>query len=84
MTEAISKITDETADRLELRDYQHDAVNKWFENDRRGIFEMATGTGKTWTAIKCIKRIFESEFHRQSSNNCMPIQAFDNSMAARA
>ena len=61
VTEAISKITDETADRLELRDYQHDAVNKWFENDRRGIFEMATGTGKTWTAIKCIKRIFESD-----------------------
>lgn len=59
VTEAIGKITDEPADHLELRDYQHDAVNRWFENDRRGIFEMATGTGKTWTAIKCIKRIFE-------------------------
>lgn len=45
---------------LELRPYQEDAVKKWYENGCKGIFEMATGTGKTWTAIGCIKKMQES------------------------
>jgi len=40
-----------------LRQYQKDAVNNWFENDGKGIFEMATGTGKTFTAVGCIKKL---------------------------
>lgn len=43
-----------------LRNYQNLAVNSWVENGNKGIFEMATGTGKTFTAIGCIKKI-ESE-----------------------
>ena len=35
--------------------YQADALNKWKENDYRLLFEMATGTGKTRTAIAGIK-----------------------------
>jgi len=34
-----------------LRDYQNEAVEKWFDNDCKGIYEMATGTGKTLTAL---------------------------------
>lgn len=34
-----------------LRDYQKDAVNRWLEANGRGIFAMATGTGKTLTAL---------------------------------
>lgn len=34
-----------------LRDYQKDAVNRWLEAKGRGIFAMATGTGKTVTAL---------------------------------
>lgn len=34
-----------------LRDYQVDAIQKWINNDYEGIFEMATGTGKTITAL---------------------------------
>ncbi|MFI5405720.1 MAG: DEAD/DEAH box helicase family protein [Nitrososphaerales archaeon] len=40
-----------------LFDYQKKAVTNWLSNNRRGIFEMATGTGKTFTAIGCIKAI---------------------------
>ena len=35
--------------------YQADALNKWKENSYRMLFEMATGTGKTRTAIAGIK-----------------------------
>ncbi len=43
-----------------LRDYQYGAVNRWLESDRRGIFEMATGTGKTWAAISCIENTLKA------------------------
>lgn len=35
--------------------YQAEALNKWKHNDYRLLFEMATGTGKTRTAIAGIK-----------------------------
>lgn len=41
------------------RSYQIEAADKWFDNNRRGILEMATGTGKTRTAIDCIRRTFD-------------------------
>ena len=40
---------------FKLRDYQIEAVNLWIKADRRGILEMATGTGKTRTAKACIE-----------------------------
>ena len=43
-----------------LRDYQKDAIDAWQSNGSKGIFEMATGTGKTFSAIGCIKKIEES------------------------
>ena len=42
-----------------LRDYQYDAMCSWLEHDMHGIFEMATGTGKTRTAISCIETMLE-------------------------
>ncbi|QDV24629.1 helicase-related protein [Aureliella helgolandensis] len=38
-------------EKLELHDYQRNAVNKWLVAGGRGIFAMATGTGKTITAL---------------------------------
>ncbi len=38
-------------DKLELHDYQREAVNGWLAASGRGIFAMATGTGKTITAL---------------------------------
>ncbi len=40
-----------------LHPYQEDAVTKWHDNGGIGIFEMATGTGKTYAAIGCIKKL---------------------------
>ena len=36
-----------------LREYQNMALKSWLNNDMRGIFSMATGTGKTITALSC-------------------------------
>lgn len=44
-----------------LRDYQIKAISSWMENGRKGIFEMATGTGKTYTAIGCILELIKTE-----------------------
>ena len=43
-----------------LRPYQENAVNLWADNQFQGIFEMATGTGKTRCAVGAIKKL-ESE-----------------------
>ncbi|MGB3653130.1 MAG: DNA phosphorothioation system restriction enzyme [Rivularia sp. (in: cyanobacteria)] len=36
---------------LQLRGYQKQAVNNWFANNGRGTLKMATGSGKTITAL---------------------------------
>lgn len=41
-------------EQLRLYDYQKAAVNMWEENNRCLIFQMATGSGKTRTAIGCM------------------------------
>jgi len=46
---------------LQLRDYQLQATRAWFENGRRGIYEMATGTGKTVTALCSGVELFRRE-----------------------
>lgn len=47
--------------RIKLWDYQNQAITNWLNNDRKGIFEMATGTGKTFTALGCLKKGIEEE-----------------------
>ena len=42
-----------------LREYQKDAINKWEDTGFNGIFDMATGTGKTFTAIGAATRLYE-------------------------
>ncbi len=42
-----------------LRPYQKEAILKWKKNGYKGIIEMATGTGKTRTAIEIIKDLSE-------------------------
>lgn len=44
-----------------LFDYQIEARDNWIENGRKGIFSMATGTGKTYTALGCLKDTLISE-----------------------
>ena len=57
-SEAINKIGG--LQNFHMRDYQTEAMNRWFENNKRGIFEMATGSGKTHVAISCIKKLLNS------------------------
>ncbi|MHB1210621.1 MAG: DEAD/DEAH box helicase family protein, partial [Acidimicrobiales bacterium] len=45
---------------LQLRDYQNDAVDAWMQADGRGIFAMATGTGKTLTALSLATRVAQA------------------------
>ena len=44
----------------ELRDYQKEAIRMFVDNGFRAFYEMATGTGKTFTAIKSIERMMET------------------------
>lgn len=44
-----------------LREYQKAAISAWEHNSYRGFYVMATGTGKTWTAIYSALRIIEKE-----------------------
>lgn len=46
---------------LTLRDYQNQAITEWFGHDCRGLMEMATGTGKTITALAASVRLSERE-----------------------
>lgn len=44
---------------VKLRDYQEEAIQAWINNDYHGFYVMATGTGKTWTAIYSAKKLIE-------------------------
>lgn len=44
---------------LKLRDYQRQAIRSWFTANGRGMFEMATGTGKTITALCAVTKLAE-------------------------
>ena len=44
---------------VELFENQKEAIVSWLNNGERGIFEMATGTGKTFTALGCLNKILE-------------------------
>lgn len=44
---------------IQLRKYQEDAINAWVNNNYHGFYVMATGTGKTWTAIYSAKKLVD-------------------------
>ena len=46
-----------------LRKYQSEAIDAWFENRYRGLWEMATGTGKTITALAALAKLREERKH---------------------
>ena len=45
---------------IQLRDYQKEAITAWVDNNFHGFYVMATGTGKTWTAIYSAKELVKS------------------------
>ena len=46
--------------KVKMRPYQIDAINSWAEKGYRGIFDMATGTGKTYTALAAIATLYKA------------------------
>jgi superfamily II DNA or RNA helicase len=55
-TDGIQRTLERLPEKFQLRDYQNEAIEKWKQNKYHGILAMATGTGKTLTAIGAIKR----------------------------
>ena len=45
----------------ELHIFQQNAIANWKKNNFRGIFSMATGSGKTFTALGCINELQNSQ-----------------------
>ena len=46
---------------IKLREYQIEAIDEWFKHNCNGIFEMATGTGKTFTALACFDKLLSTK-----------------------
>ena len=44
---------------VELHEYQKEAIASWVGENYRGIFDMATGTGKTYTGLGAISKLSE-------------------------
>ncbi|MFR5062733.1 MAG: DEAD/DEAH box helicase family protein, partial [Christensenellales bacterium] len=53
------KFIKKNSEPIKLFDYQENAIQKWVENGYNGFYIMATGTGKTWTAIYSAKKLIE-------------------------
>lgn len=61
------EVINEENNAITLRDYQQTAVNNWENNQRCGLFEMATGTGKTYTAIGAMRNLLQEYRQRDHS-----------------
>lgn len=59
---------------VQMRHYQIEAINNWKNNHFRGIFDMATGTGKTFTGISAIIELLEIRNMRLGIIICVPYQ----------
>ena len=53
--------TPEIPDNISLHDYQKSAISEWEKAGYRGIFDMATGTGKTFTGAGAICKLFSAK-----------------------
>lgn len=68
--DALSEPPDPSAQRLvlppklQIRDYQREAIRAWSANNGRGVFAMATGTGKTITALTLATKVAERNADR--------------------
>ena len=59
--EKLPSISDSPGVKYKLRPYQEEAIDSWVNNGYKGIFKMATGTGKTVTALSCFKKVFSQD-----------------------
>ncbi len=59
----LSKAKEQTpsTDAINFHDYQKDAINEWKLQKYKGIFDMATGTGKTFTGAGAICKLYQDK-----------------------
>lgn len=55
-----------------LRKYQKEAIQNWRENNYIGIYDMATGTGKTFTALGSIVELYNNSPKKLAVVICCP------------
>lgn len=55
----------------EPREYQKQAFENWKNNKQKGLFAMATGTGKTLTSLNCLLNIY-NKYHFYKSIILVP------------
>lgn len=58
-SKTIKTMVPKIPERLSLYDYQQEAILNWVLNSYCGIFDMATGTGKTYTGLGAIVKLSE-------------------------
>jgi superfamily II DNA or RNA helicase len=46
----------EPSQKRSLRPYQEEALSRWVKANSRGVLSMATGTGKTLVALRCLEK----------------------------
>lgn len=51
---------------IQLRRYQKEAIEQWFKKEGKGILKMATGTGKTITALALVSDLYEKRAKKLS------------------
>ena len=59
---------------VKLHDYQLEAIKKWEENNYRGIYDMATGTGKTFTGLGSLTHLSQQLDHKLAVIIACPYQ----------
>jgi len=59
---------------IKLHDYQKEAIKQWIKNKCCGIFDMATGTGKTYTAYGAIVKLLERANNKLATIIICPYQ----------
>lgn len=55
----INKVDVAIPENMKLYDYQVQAIDEWQRKGFKGIFDMATGTGKTYTGLGAVVRLHE-------------------------
>lgn len=63
---------------ISIRDYQKEAYRNWKKMGFKGIYDMATGTGKTYTALYSIIELLKDKSNRLGIIICCPYQHLVN------
>lgn len=59
---------------FKLHDYQDEAITEWQKREYRGIFDMATGTGKTYTGLGALTTLSKNIGHKFAAIIVCPYQ----------